>query len=165
MASHFTLLAIALLMIGVLLVVISVVSMIGFIYMVKYMGGYMGMMRGIPASYGLVVPIIFLIVGIVIIISSLLAARQPIPSQARHEAIDDSVLRLLPEQERRVMEYLEKSGGEAFQYKVARDLAMSKVKSWRIIKRLEEKGLVEVVKVKGRNVVKIRGNNEKKGAS
>jgi len=101
----------------------------------------------------------------VIIISSLLAARHPIPSQARHEAIDDSVLRLLPEQERRVMEYLEKSGGEAFQYKVARDLAMSKVKSWRIIKRLEEKGLVEVVKVKGRNVVKIRGNNEKKGAS
>lgn len=163
--SHFTLLAAALLMIGILLVVVSVVAMIGFMYMINYMNRYMGMMHGVPTSYGLVIPIIFLIVGIAIIISVLLAARQPVPNQPQREAINDSILRLLPEQERRVMEYLEKSGGEAFQYQVARDLAMSKVKSWRIIKRLEEKGLVEIVKVRGRNVVKIRGSNKKEGAS
>jgi len=35
---------------------------------------------------------------------------------------------------------------------------LSKVRAWRIVRRLEEKGLVEVVKVKGRNIVRLRRN-------
>jgi len=37
-----------------------------------------------------------------------------------------------------------------------RDLGLSKVRAWRIVRIFEEKGLVEVSKVKGRNVVKLR---------
>jgi uncharacterized membrane protein len=66
------------------------------------------------------------------------------------------ILKLLPSQEREVLEYVIKAGGEVFQYQIMRDLGLSKVRAWRIVRRLEEKGLVEVSKVKGRNVVELR---------
>ncbi|BDR92906.1 helix-turn-helix transcriptional regulator [Vulcanisaeta souniana] len=49
-----------------------------------------------------------------------------------------------------------RASGEVFQYQIMKDLGLSKVQAWRIVRRLEEKGLVEVIKVKGRNIVKLK---------
>lgn len=159
-SGRFSSLAIAVMLIGILFIIISIVAVLGAIYMYKYMSiGYgMGMMHG-ASIYVFAIPIIFMIVGIAIVAFSLLAMNRPSqgysmgpPSEPR----SNEVLKLLPEQERRMMEYIIKAGGEVFQYQAARDLSLSKVQSWRIVRRLEEKGLVTVVKVKGRNVIKLR---------
>ena len=68
----------------------------------------------------------------------------------------DLVLNLLPEMERRVLEYIVKKGEEIPQAQITRDLGLNKVKVWRIIQRLQSKGLVETRKVKGRVLVKAK---------
>jgi len=154
-------LATAVLLIGALFIVVSIIAMIGALYMYRYSNfEYMGMMRGM-SFYAFVVPIPFLVIGIAIVAYSLTSMRArttpPLAETASPAPFpDDQVLNLLTEQERRVVEYLIKAGGEAFQYKIARDLSLNKVKSWRIIRRLEEKGLVEVDKVRGRNLIRLR---------
>ncbi|GGP18830.1 hypothetical protein GCM10007981_00060 [Thermocladium modestius] len=160
-SNHSNSLAAAVLLIGALFITVSIIAMIGALYMYRYSNfEYMGMMRGM-SFYAFVVPIPFLIIGIAIVAYSLTSMRSR-PATSLVETAsppsfpDDQVLKLLPEQERRVVEYLMEAGGEAFQYKMARDLSLDKVKSWRIIRRLEEKGLVEVDKVKGRNLIRLR---------
>lgn len=67
-----------------------------------------------------------------------------------------SIENLLPKLEREVLSYIANHGGEVSQASISKDLGLSKVRTWRIIKRLEYKGLVEVYKIKGRNIVRIK---------
>lgn len=67
-----------------------------------------------------------------------------------------SIENLLPRLEREVLSYIANHGGEVSQASISKDLGLGKVRTWRIIKRLESKGLVEVYKIKGRNIVRIK---------
>ncbi len=98
-----------------------------------------------------------------IIAGSLASARGPSASEpaspnSNGDALSDLSMarKLLPRLERRVLDYIVENGGEVSQASIARDLGLSKVRTWRIVQRLEKKGLVEVYKVKGRNMVRIR---------
>jgi uncharacterized membrane protein len=57
---------------------------------------------------------------------------------------------------REVLSYIANPGGEVSQASISKDLGLSNVGTWRIIKRLEYKGLVEVYKIKGRNIMRIK---------
>jgi uncharacterized membrane protein len=57
---------------------------------------------------------------------------------------------------REVLSYIANHGGEVSQASISKDLGLSNVRTWRIIKRLEYKGLVEVYKIKGRNIMRIK---------
>ncbi|WP_292000438.1 MarR family transcriptional regulator [Caldivirga sp.] len=162
MVSESHLMKPALITAGVVILVIAVVILAMVLPMVNIMGYYhcMGMMCGSMTYYPLIPPLILLIVGVLLITIPLTVLKQRNVSRQVNEVSAGSsvndLLKLLPRQERVVLEYIVKSGGEVYQYQIARDLGLSKVRAWRIIRRLEEKGLVEVVKVKGRNIVKLR---------
>ncbi|CCC81115.1 helix-turn-helix transcriptional regulator [Thermoproteus tenax] len=66
------------------------------------------------------------------------------------------VRRLLPDLERKVLDYIIKNGGEVSQSDIARSLKLNKVRTWRVVQRLQQKGLIEVYKAKGRNIVRIK---------
>ncbi|WP_069807941.1 helix-turn-helix transcriptional regulator [Vulcanisaeta thermophila] len=155
----------ALLVVGAVLLAFSVYLLYGALYMVGVMGRYgcMGMMCGPMMYYPLFLPLSLLTIGIALIVMPAVLGRQvatdhgvsvnasPKPSDGVNQ-----VLKLLPRQEREVLDYIIKNGGEVYQYMITRDLGLNKVRVWRIIKRLEEKGLVEVTKVKGRNLVRVK---------
>jgi biotin operon repressor len=115
--------------------------------------------------YPMILPVTLMAIGTVLLILPLTILRNyginntgTAKVNAGGDAIAETpgisdILKLLPSQEREVLEYVIKAGGEVFQYQIMRDLGLSKVRAWRIVRRLEEKGLVEVSKVKGRNVV------------
>lgn len=165
-----------LVIIGAIILGVSAYLLYGALVMVNYMAYYhcMGMMCGMMMYYPLFLPLALLTVGIITVIAPIILIRstgntQGLSYAAMREtaAKGDSVtgysndyyskvLRLLPKTEREVLEYVIKSGGEVFQYQIMKDLGLSKVQAWRIVRRLEEKGLVEVIKVKGRNIVKLK---------
>lgn len=66
------------------------------------------------------------------------------------------VRRLLPDLERRILDNIIKNGGEVSQSDIARSLKLNKVRTWRVVQRLQQKGLIEVYKAKGRNIVRIK---------
>ena len=156
----------ALVIIGILILITAMVLLALTIPMVHYMGYYhcMGMMCGAMLYYPLILPVTLLVIGIILLALPFTLLRM----RSTYTSADQNVkapiignmdyLKLLPRQERLVIEYVIKSGGEVYQYQLTRDLGLSKVKAWRIVRRLEEKGLVEVVKVKGRNIIRLRGN-------
>ncbi|MFP3297078.1 MAG: MarR family transcriptional regulator [Vulcanisaeta sp.] len=160
----------ALLVLGIVILAVAAILLITALSMVNYMGYYhcMGMMCGPMIYYPLILPVTLMAIGTVLLILPLTILRNyginntgtakvnaGGDATAETPGISD-ILKLLPSQEREVLEYVIKAGGEVFQYQIMRDLGLSKVRAWRIVRRLEEKGLVEVSKVKGRNVVKLR---------
>ena len=159
--------------IGIIILGIGAYFLYGALVMVNYMTYYhcMGMMCGAMIYYPLFLPVVLLIIGAVTVVTPMALINVNNPSNPREfAAIENTkasdtgdyfskVLKLLPKAEREVLEYVIKSGGEVFQYQIMRDLGLSKVQAWRIVRRLEEKGLVEIVKVKGRNIVRLRGLN------
>jgi hypothetical protein len=154
--------------VGAVVLAVALVTLITALPMVSYMGYYhcMGMMCGSMFYYPLILPLTLLIIGLVLMALPLTLLRQnsgiggssTLNASPQPTGKGPDVLKLLPRQEREVLEYIIKSGGEVYQYQVMRDLKLSKVRAWRIVRRLEEKGLVEVVKVKGRNIVRLRRN-------
>lgn len=161
--------------VGVVVLIIGGVALAEALLMINYMASYhcMGMMCGPMLYYPLALPLTLLVVGLILLTLPFTILRNrnvtgatSINSGGASGNVTgvvhvNEVAKLLPSQERVVFEYIVKSGGEVYQYQIMRDLKLSKVKAWRIVRRLEEKGLVEVTKVKGRNVVKLRGGREK----
>ncbi|GAB6944842.1 hypothetical protein JCM14467A_16240 [Vulcanisaeta sp. JCM 14467] len=161
-----------LVIIGAIILGIGAYLLYGALVMVNYMAYYhcMGMMCGMMVYYPLFLPVVLIVIGaVMIIIPMALISTKPQglgqPRQftsAENTTVSDTndyygrVLKLLPKAEREVLEYVIRSGGEVFQYQIMRDLGLSKVQAWRIVRRLEEKGLVEVTKVKGRNIVRLK---------
>ncbi len=168
----------ALIIIGAIILGVGAYLLYGALIMVNYMAYYhcMGMMCGMMMYYPLLLPIVLLAVGVATVVMPIMLIKvnntQGLSHMASQEATMGSttasgssdyygnVLKLLPKAEREVLEYVVKSGGEVFQYQIMRELGLSKVQSWRIVRRLEEKGLVEVTKVKGRNIVRLRNFNK-----
>ncbi|ABW02309.1 helix-turn-helix transcriptional regulator [Caldivirga maquilingensis] len=156
-----------LLVVGASLIIIGLLLIYGGLVMINRMAYYhmMGMMGGFLAYYPLLLPTALLVIGALLIFVPMMGRRNhaavlstSVNASTNAEPVNDleRVLRLLPRQERDVLRYIVKSGGEVYQYQLTRDLGLSKVRVWRIVKRLEEKGLVEVVKVKGRNIIKVK---------
>ena len=59
----------------------------------------------------------------------------------------------LSEEEADIIKFLRKMGGRAYQSDIMRALGLPKTSTWRYIKRLEEKNLVRVEKIGGKNLV------------
>ncbi len=64
-----------------------------------------------------------------------------------------SKLAELSEEEADILQFLRKVGGRAYQSDIMRALGLPKTSTWRYIKRLEEKNLVRVEKIGGKNLV------------
>ncbi|MGC8606239.1 MAG: helix-turn-helix transcriptional regulator [Vulcanisaeta sp.] len=180
MSNERSLLRNVLIIIGIIILGVSAYLLYGAIIMVNYMAYYhcMGMMCGMMMYYPLFLPVALLTVGVMMIITPIILIKPDGFSQGlsyeigQRDAVESGsmagnsddyygrVLKLLPKAEREVLEYVIKSGGEIFQYQIMRDLGLSKVQAWRIVHRLEEKGLLEVVKVKGRNIVRLKDFNK-----
>lgn len=160
-----------LIIIGAVVIAVSAYLLYGGFVMISQMTQYscMGMMCGTMVYYPLLLPALLMVIGILLVLAPLVILKShstnSLVSQANGHGstysgeINDqygSILRLLPKSERDVLKYIIDSGGEAYQYQIMRELNLSKVRAWRIVRRLEEKGLVKVVKVKGRNLVKLK---------
>ncbi len=169
--GEYSVLYMALIVIGAVLLALSAYFLVGALSMISYMAYYhcMGMMCGMMMYYPLVLPITILAIGIALIIVPVMLMRKPGTQVGdgsmgsggvTSSVVGSDVLKLLPKAEREVMEYIMKSGGEVYQYQIMKDLGLSKVRAWRIVRRLEEKGLVDVIKVKGRNLVKLKSKGD-----
>ncbi|MCG2864084.1 MAG: winged helix-turn-helix transcriptional regulator [Vulcanisaeta sp.] len=62
----------------------------------------------------------------------------------------------LSDHELSIIRYIESRGGSAFEGDISRDLGIPRTTVWRIVRRLEDLGIVEVRKVGGKNLVIIR---------
>jgi len=62
----------------------------------------------------------------------------------------------LSDYELSVIRYIESRGGSAFEGDISRDLGIPRTTVWRIVRRLEGLGVVEVRKVEGKNLVIIK---------
>jgi len=62
----------------------------------------------------------------------------------------------LDEDEKNVLKILWIKGGAAFESDIRESLGLPKTTVWRIVKKLESEGLVEIEKVQGRNYVRLR---------
>lgn len=109
---------------------------------------YMGFYMALPLATAL---------AIALVIYAALYGRRP-PAQRAEAPPGDAALitKLLPKPERDIYLELARRGGEAPLSEVAKSLGLRKVRAWRAAKRLEEKGLVKSVKVKGRVILKIK---------
>ena len=169
MADSYYALRTVLITIGAIILGVGFYLLYAALIMVNYMAYYhcMGMMCGAMVYYPLLLPTIMITIGALAVAIPLAFMRagkvvaQAGPADTNAGLINyyGNVLKLLPKGEREVLQYLIKNGGEAQQYQIARDLGLTKVQAWRIVHRLEAKGLVEVVKVKGRNIVRLRNFN------
>ncbi|AEA12521.1 hypothetical protein TUZN_1040 [Thermoproteus uzoniensis 768-20] len=65
---------------------------------------------------------------------------------------------LLREPDRSMYLKLVAHGGEAPVAQIAKELGLNKVRAWRAAQRLQEKGLVELEKTKGRLVMRLRSS-------
>ncbi|WP_243676306.1 MarR family transcriptional regulator [Vulcanisaeta distributa] len=148
-----------LIIIGVIILGVSAYLLYGALVMVNYMAYYHcmgGMMCGMMMYYPLFLPVALLTVGAVMIILPIILIKpgatqglsyateqgDALVSSSMVGGSDDyygRFLKLLPKAEREVLEYVIKSGGEVFQYQIMKDLGLSKVQAWRIVRRLEEK--------------------------
>ena len=90
------------------------------------------------------------IVGIAIIAIILLVAIFMMKKGSKKE------IRSLREEDRAIIEYLKKRGGEAYESEIHRDLLIPRTSAWRAIKRLERLGLVKIEKEGGRNKVVLK---------
>ena len=61
-------------------------------------------------------------------------------------------------EDKEVLRFLAESGGEAFESEIRERFQLPRTTTWRLIKRLEKEGIIEVRKVGGQNLVKIRSD-------
>ena len=101
-------------------------------------------------------------VAIAIVVSVLLTmkrGRAPLYVKERRpidvSKLLEGKLHLHPE-DREVVEYLGEAGGEAFESEIRNKFKLPKTSVWRMIKRLEREGLVEVKKVGGQNLIRLK---------
>jgi len=73
----------------------------------------------------------------------------------RESEADAPLIRILTNDERRVVEYIINNGGEALQKDIARELRLSRLKTHRIISSLKKRGVVEVEPWGNTNRVKL----------
>ena len=67
-----------------------------------------------------------------------------------------SILIELKEEELQVLNIIKELGGECYQYEIGRRIFLPKTTLWRIIRRLESMGYIEVIKIRGQNYIKIK---------
>ena len=104
----------------------------------------MGMMAFQPAWW--IGPIVMLLITAILTLLVIYLVFYRV-SETRKEnvyEINTSVIKILTEDERRVVEYIINNGGEALQKDVAKALGLSRLKTHRIVSSLKKRGVVEV---------------------
>jgi len=125
------------------------------------MGG--GMSAGVPRSFWLilfVVPLVAALAGLgyVLVFPSLGDEKpeqkpSPVPTVERGESVLDAVLRVLNDEERKVIETLVAEGGTMLQKDVRWKTGLSRVKTHRILFRLGKRGIVSAEKYYNTNKI------------
>jgi uncharacterized membrane protein len=62
----------------------------------------------------------------------------------------------LREDDKEAVKYIIEKGGSAFESEIRERFALPKATAWRLVKRLEREGLVEIKKTSGHNLIRIR---------
>lgn len=148
-----------------ILVVLLVLSAIG-LFLFTFDGGFgrgHGMGRHIPGSIWLVLfvaPLVFIVgvLGYAIVfpeISEEKPERKPssVPKVERGESALNAVLRVLNEEEKKVIETLVAEGGTMLQKDIRWKTGLSRVKTHRILFRLAKRGIVSAEKYYNTNKI------------
>jgi uncharacterized membrane protein len=108
------------------------------------------------------IEVIGLIIGISVIVASIVllkkvkkARRERVVRRINLERIFELKPHLRPD-DKEVIEYLAEAGGEAFESDIRSRFKLPKTTVWRMIKRLEGEEIVEVRKIRGQNLVRIK---------
>ncbi len=99
----------------------------------------------LPLPLPILVIVIVLIALVVAVVLSILVLR---PRRSEY-------ISLRPEEEE-VLRRLRSRGGEAFQHEIAKEMGLPKTTMWRLVRRLESKGLIEIEKRYGMNYLRLK---------
>lgn len=108
------------------------------------------------------IEVIGLIIGTGLVVAGLIILRKVRKVKREREVRKVNVKKIfqarpqLRQDDREVIEYLAQAGGEAFESEVRNKFKFPKTTVWRMIKRLEREEIVEVRKVGGQNLVRIK---------
>ena len=149
-----------------ILVVVVAVSSFGLFFLGfewDFGGRGYGMGAGVPRSFWLILFVVPLIValaglGYILIFPSLGGEKpkqkpSPVPTVERGESVLDAVLRVLNEEERKVIETLVAEGGTMLQKDIRWKTGLSRVKTHRILFRLAKRGIVSAEKYHNTNKI------------
>ena len=123
--------------------------------MEEMMGGRMRMMWGIGMWWlapTLIMLIVITLAAVVIYVMNIPGRTPTQGGQVRYVA--------LTQDERRVVEYLERNGGQALQKEIARELGITRLKAHRLISSLRKRGVVEVEPWGNTNLVRLNKEEE-----
>lgn len=98
---------------------------------------------------------VLLMVGLVVILLHVSLRTQERDKIISTKEIRHPLINFLKDDERKVINYIIKSGGEVLQRDIVRATKLTKVKVHRILQRLEERGVIRLEKRGRTNLVKI----------
>jgi len=147
----------------VISLILSVVGLLFFVFEGGFGGRGHGMGGQIPQSFWLVLFVVplFVLVGVLgyTLVFPELSERKPerevssVPMVEKGEAALDAVLRVLNEDERKVIETLVAEGGTMLQKDIRWKTGLSRVKTHRILFRLARRGIVSAEKYYNTNKI------------
>ena len=123
--------------------------------MEEMMGGRMRIMWSIGMWWlapTLIMLIVITLASVVIYVMNIPGRPSTQGGQVRYVA--------LTQDERRVVEYLERNGGQALQKEIARELGITRLKAHRLISSLRKRGVVEVKPWGNTNLVRLNKEEE-----
>jgi len=148
-----------------ILVVALVVSFLG-LFLFGFEGGFDGRGRemgvDVPRSFWLFLFVVPLVVAVALLGYALvfpefseekLAGKPSVPAVEKGESALDAVLRVLNDDERKVIETLVAEGGTMLQKDIRWKTGLSRVKTHRILFRLAERGIVSAEKYYNTNKI------------
>ncbi len=118
--------------------------------MEEMMGGRMRMMWGIGMWWlapTLVMLIVMTLAAVIIYLINIPGRSSPQSHEVKYMALTSD--------ERRVVEYLERNGGQALQKDIARELGITRLKAHRLVSSLKKRGVVSVEPWGNTNLVKL----------
>jgi len=74
--------------------------------------------------------------------------------------VDELVTQEMREDDKQLVSYLEKNGGQAFERDLRKKFLLPRTTMWRAVKRLERQGIIEIEKKDFQNLVKLRKGGE-----
>jgi len=160
-----------------ILVIALVVSFLGLLFFGfegEFGGGGRGMGAEVPRSFWLVLFVVPLVVAIAVLGYALVfpdlgeekpEAKVSMPAVEKGESALDAVLRVLNEDERKVIETLVAEGGTMLQKDIRWKTGLSRVKTHRILFRLAKRGIVSAEKYYNTNKITLSDWLTKESAS
>jgi len=107
--------------------------------------------------------------GVALAMLAFRLVKKPKPAEVSRErrTIDvEKLFRLNPQlrdEDREAVQFIAECGGEAFEGEIRKRFKLPKTTVWRMMQRLEREGVAEILKIGGRNLIRIKSKYEVKG--